>query len=731
MVVTEKVELQGRFLSFETGKVAKQADGACLVRFGDTTVLATLCFQSKPREGVDFLPLTVDYRENTYAGGRIPGGWFKREGRPTEKEILTCRLIDRPFRPLFPDGYTHETQIIAMVLSADSDNDPDILAINAASTALALSNCPFQEVVGAVRVSRVDGALVVNPTHTQREVADLEIVVAGTKDAIVMVEAGAKQVPESVILDALDVAHAAIRDIVAAQIRLREVAGKAKLSWTPPPTPWPSEFAETIRNQWAAPLGEALRVRGKMAQKQAIDGVEQRALAAIPADEAPVQAPWVKAILRELIAELFREAVLHDKERLDGRAFNTIRQVTCEVGLLARTHGSALFTRGETQALVTCTLGTSDDVQIVEAFEGESHQRFLLHYNFPPFSVGEVKFLRGPGRREIGHGALARRALSSLLPDKETFPYTLRVVSDILESNGSSSMATVCGATLAMMDAGVPLATPIAGIAMGLVSDGARFGVLTDIAGQEDHYGDMDFKVAGSRTGITALQMDIKVSGLSREILEQALEQARQARIELLDTMSAALDQPRPDISVFAPRIITIRVDTERIRDIIGPGGKTIRAICEQTGAKINIEDDGLVEIATPDGEAAERAIQIIQGLTRQPQIGEVFDGVVKRIEPYGAFVEILPNHDGLLHISELAYERTREVTDVLKLGDTIQVKIIGIDGNDRIKLSRKALLPKPDGFVEEEPRRPPRRDEGGHRGPRSGDRGDRRPRSR
>lgn len=731
MAVTQSVELQGRSLHFETGGIAKQADGACLIRLGDTVVLATACFQDKPREGVSFLPLTVDYRENTYAGGRIPGGFFKREGRPTEKEILTCRLIDRPMRPLFPDGYSHETQIIATVLSADGDNDPDVLAINAASAALVISNCPFDKVVGAVRVARVDGDLVINPTYAQRDAADLEIVVAGTQEALVMVEAGAKEVPEDAILDALDAAHAAIREIVASQVRLREAAGKPKMAWSPPELPWPTEFEQTIRDEWTGALDEALRIRGKMAQKAAVDEVEQQVLAAIPAEEAATQAPWAKAILRNMVADQFRHAVLHRRERLDGRAFDTIRPVSCQVGWLPRTHGSALFTRGETQALVTCTLGTSDDVQIIEAFEGESQQRFLLHYNFPPFSVGEVKFLRGPGRREIGHGVLARRAIAGLLPDKEGFPYTLRVVSDILESNGSSSMATVCGASLAMMDAGVPLATPVAGIAMGMVSDGERFAILTDIAGQEDHFGDMDFKVAGSPAGITALQMDIKIAGLSREIMAQALEQARVARLQILESMATAIDRPRPDISIYAPRIVTIRIDPERIRDIIGPGGKTIRAICEQTGARINVEDDGLVEIATPDGEASEKAIQIIEGLTRQPQVGEVFDGVVKRIEPYGAFVEILPNNDGLLHISELAYERTREVTDVLKLGDTVKVKIIGIDSNDRIKLSRKALMPKPEGFTEEEPRRPPRRDDGGDRGSRSGDRGDRRPRRR
>jgi len=747
MEVIERAELGGRTLELATGKLAKQADGACLVRFGETIVLVTACYLKTPNARGDFLPLTVDYREYTYAGGRIPGGWFKREGRPTEKEILTSRLIDRPLRPLFPDGYTQETQIIAGVLSADGVNDSDVLAINGASTALMVSGCPFDSPVGAVRVGLVDGELVVNPTHEQRATARLEIVVAGTEDAVVMVEAGAKGVSEAEILDAIDTAHAAIKTIIAAQRRLQAACGTPKPTWTPPPPVWPSTFAEAIHDQFFGPLAKALRVRGKLAQYAAIDEVEEAAVASIPEDERGEKGPWAKAVIHEMVREQFRHAILDRNERLDGRAFDQIRPVTCEVGLLPRTHGSALFTRGETQALVTCTLGTSDDVQIIEALEGDSKHRFLLHYNFPPFSVGEVKFLRGPGRREIGHGNLARRALTPVMPAEDAFPYMVRVVSDILESNGSSSMATVCGGALALMDAGVPITAPVAGIAMGLVSDGTRFAVLTDIAGQEDHEGDMDFKVAGTRDGITALQMDIKISGLSREVMERALEQARRGRLQLLNTMAAALASPRAEISVYAPRIVTMYIHPDKIRDVIGPGGKTIRAICEQTGAKINIEDDGRVEIATPDGEAAQKAVQIIEALTRQPQVGEIFEGTVKRIEPFGAFLEILPNQDGLLHISEIAWERTREVTDVLKLGDKLTVKIIGIDANDRIKLSRRALLPPPPrpegaegegqgaeggegGERSERPYRP-RSENRGERGPRrsSGDRrgGDRR----
>ena len=729
MEVTERVDIEGRALELEVGKVAKQADGACLVRFGETLVLVTACFRKDSREGVDFLPLTVDYRESTYAGGRIPGGWFKREGRPTEKEILTSRLIDRPLRPLFPKGYTQETQIVGSVLSADGANDPDVLAINGASAALMISGCPFDKPVGAARVALVEGRLVANPTHEQRAASQLEIVVAGTEDAVVMVEAAARGVSEAQILDAIDVE---IQKIIDMQEELRKKVGKPKPAWITPTARWPEEFAASIRQQFAAPLDEALRVRGKLAQGEAVDKVEEDAVASLPEGERAEHGPWVRAILHDMVKEQFRRAVLVKGERLDGRAFDEVRTVTCEVGLLPRTHGSALFTRGETQALVTCTLGTSEDVQVIEALEGESQQRFLLHYNFPPFSVGEVKFMRGPGRREIGHGNLARRALTPAIPVKDAFPYTLRVVSDILESNGSSSMATVCGGTLSLMDAGVPIAAPVAGVAMGLVSDGTRHAVLTDIAGQEDHYGDMDFKVAGTRDGINALQMDIKITGLPREVMERALEQARRGRLHLLDIMEATIARPRPDISSYAPRIITITINPDNIRDVIGPGGKTIRAIQEQTGARINIEDDGRVEIATADEAAAAKAVQIIEGLTRQPQMGEIFEGTVKRIEPYGAFVEILPNRDGLLHVSELAYERTREVTDVVKLGDKIKVKIIGIDGNDRIKLSHRALLPPPEGFnaeaadAEGERPRRPHGDRPGGRG-RDRDRGPRR----
>ncbi len=694
MGYSRTVDIDGRQIRFELGELAKQADGATVVSLNDTMVLVTACASTEPRPGAGFLPLTVDYRENTYAGGRIPGGWFKREGRPTEREILTCRVIDRPIRPLFPEGYFRDTQVIGLVLSADGENDPDVLALNGASMSLmAAPRIPFTTPIGGVRVGRIDGRFVAFPTHSERESSDLDLVVAGTENAIVMVECGARELPESVILDALEFAHGVIRTLIATQKELVEEMGVVKEPFEPQPKPWPEELERSVRERWTAPLTDALRVRGKLAQKDAIKGVEQQAMEALPEESRDEQDGWVKEILHAMVKEITRETILGERQRLDGRAFDEIRPVACQAGLLPRTHGSALFTRGETQALVTCTLGTKEDAQIIEAFEGESHQRFLLHYNFPPFSVGEVRFLRSPSRREIGHGNLARRALTPVLPGEDEFPYTIRVVSDILESNGSSSMATVCGGSMSLMDAGVPLKKAVAGVAMGLVSDGERYAVLTDIAGQEDHYGDMDFKVAGTRDGITALQMDIKIAGLSRQIMEEALEQANRARMFLLDRMAEAIPEPRADISPYAPRIFTMKVDPDVIRLIIGPGGKTIRGIVDATGARIEVEDDGTVRIATNDQEAADKAMEIINAITKQPEVGEVYDGVVKRLEPYGAFVEILPNQDGLLHISEISTERIPDIRDVLSEGDTIKVKIIGIDGNDRIKLSHRVLI--------------------------------------
>jgi polyribonucleotide nucleotidyltransferase len=535
--------------------------------------------------------------------------------------------------------------------------------------------------------------LVVFPTFAELKESELDLVVAGTEDALAMVECGATELPESVILDALDLAHQEIKKIIALQHEIVAELGVVKAEFAAEPNPWPDDFAEDLKSRWTEELREALKVHGKFEQKDAINAVREKALAELGEDEADEKTPWVKKTFGSMVKAITRETILDQRERLDGRAFDQIRPVTCEVGVLPRAHGSALFTRGETQAIVTCTLGTSDDTQLIESVEGDRRESFMLHYNFPPFSVGEARFLRGPGRREIGHGALARRALTPVIPDAEEFPYTLRLVSDILESNGSSSMASVCGGSMSMMDAGAPIKSAVAGIAMGLVSDGDRYGVLTDIAGQEDHYGDMDFKVAGTATGITALQMDIKVEGLSRQILEEAMEQARVGRLQLLDSMAQAISEGRDDISEYAPRIIQIKIDVDKIRNVIGPGGKMIRHIVDTTGAKINVEDDGTVQIATSDGEAAQKAIEMVQSLTRVPEIGEEFNGIVRRIEPYGAFVEILPNHDGLVHISELSLERIPDIRDVLSEGDELKVRIIDIDANDRIKLSRRVIL--------------------------------------
>jgi len=693
MIHRTSIPVGTRSLEIEIGKIARQADGAAVVRYGDTVVLATAVFAKEPKENADFFPLTVDYRENTYAAGRIPGGWFKREGRPTEKEILTSRLIDRPLRPLFPGGFTHETQVIAFVLSADGQNDPDILAMNAASIALTCSLVPFYSPIGAVRVGSIDGQFVLNPTNAERDKSEIDLIVAGTEEAVVMVEASAREVTERRMLDAIQFGHEAIQRIVAGQKDLQSKGGFEKPAWLAPDAYSREVFAD-VRKQWEAPMRAALTMSGKIASYAEIKALRKAAVAVIPEELGERRQQTARAI-DDLVKILTREIILNERKRLDGRAFDEVRPISCEVGLLPRTHGSALFTRGETQALVTATLGTSDDAQIIEEYEGESEHTFLLHYNFPPFSVGETKFMRGPSRRDIGHGNLARRALSTVLPTDDSFPYTVRVVSDILESNGSSSMATVCGGTLALMDAGVPIKSPIAGVAMGLVGEGDRFAILTDIAGQEDHYGDMDFKVAGSAEGITALQMDIKIKGLPRAVLEQALEQAHAGRLHILEKMSSALERPRPNISPYAPRIFTMQIPRDRIRDVIGSGGKTIRSIIEETGCKIDVEDSGKVSIASSDEAAALRAIQIIEGLTQEPEIGKVYTGKVRRVEPYGAFVEILPGQDGLVHISELAPYRVRQTTDVVKEGDEVTVKIIAVDPTGKIKLSRKQALSK------------------------------------
>ena len=687
-----EIQIGSRSITLETGKLAKQADGAVLVRSGDTVVLVTACRAPSAREGIDFLPLTVDYREYTYASGRIPGGFFKREGKPTEKEVLTSRLIDRPIRPLFAPGWRYETQVIALLLSADTENDSDVLAITGASAALAVSSIPFQKTIAGVRVGMVGGQFVINPTFAQRKESTLDLVVAGTKDGIVMVEAGAKEVSESEAVAALEAAHAAIKQIVAGIEELARDAGKKKLAVQKKEIG--HDFYREVEEKVYVPLSEAMRIRGKLENYDRVDQLLEEFVASIPEGEVQRRLE-AKEIFHELKEKVLRDEVLERGHRLDGRRFDEIRPIWCEAGVLPRTHGSVVFTRGETQALVTCTLGTADDEQKVEHVSGEFYKRFMLHYNFPPFSVGEVAFLRGPGRREVGHGALAERSLAAVVPDEDKFAYTVRIVSDILESNGSSSMASVCGGSMAMMDAGVPLKAPVAGIAMGLIMDEktGRYAVLSDIAGAEDHYGDMDFKVAGTSSGITALQMDIKVAGVTAEIMSKALEQARQGRMHILGEMAKTISEPRKAMSTFAPRIVTIRIPVDKIRDVIGPGGKTIRSIIERTGVKIDVEDDGKVNVASSDGDSAQKAIGIIQELTATPELNKTYMGKVQRITDFGAFVEIMPGTDGLLHVSEIATHRVKDVRDELKEGQQILVKVINIDPTGKIRLSRKALL--------------------------------------
>jgi polyribonucleotide nucleotidyltransferase len=692
MKQTATVELAGgKILQIETGHLAKQAQGSAIVRLGDNVVLGTACAAPDPREGIDFFPLTVDYREYTYAGGRIPGGFIKREGRPSEREILTARQIDRPIRPLFPEGFRNETQVISLVLSADTENDPDVLAINAASTALTLSEIPFHGPVGAVRVGLVHDEYLVNPTYEQMRDSLLNIMVVGTAEGIVMVESGAKEVSEEQVLGAIEFAHEQIRKICAAISGLAAQAGKKKLEVKAPE--FDQAYYDQLKSRVGAELKDALDTKkhGKLESYDLIKQIKNRLKEELPeGDEAAEEK--LKHYYETLRERIFREQVTSERVRPDHRAFDEIRAISIEVGVLPRTHGSAIFTRGETQALVTTTLGTPDDAQRIERFEGETKKRFMLHYNFPPFSVGEVGRMTGVGRREVGHGALAERAISAVLPDVEKWPYAMRVVSDILESNGSSSMASVCGASLSLMDAGVPLSAAVAGVAMGLVKEQDSYAILTDIAGAEDHYGDMDFKVAGTRKGITALQMDIKVMGITSRIMHEALEQARRGRLFILDKMEETITGGREQISTFAPRIYTLQIPVDKIRDLIGPGGKMIRSIIEETGVKIDVDDSGRVNVASNDGPSAQRAIQRINDLTAVPEVGKTYLGKVVRLAEFGAFVEIIPGTDGLLHISEIAEHRVKEVKDELKEGDQVLVKVLGIEGN-RIKLSRKAIL--------------------------------------
>jgi polyribonucleotide nucleotidyltransferase len=722
MFLKQAINLGGREFSIETGRIAKQADGAVLVQQGETVVLVTAVSARKAREGVDFFPLTVDYREYGYAAGRIPGGYFKREGRPTEKEILTCRLTDRPIRPLFPEGYQHETQIISMVMSADEENEPDVLSITGASAALYLSDIPFHNPIAGVRVGLVEGKYVVNPTYDQQRDSLLNLIVAGSEEAIVMVEAGAKEVSEEVMLEALMFAHGEIKKLCQLQRSMFEALGIKKREFQPKPVN--ETLLREIAEKYTGEMREALNVqnKSKIESYAAIDGLKKKVVEGYPEDKPEVRGE-AGVLFDHLKEAIFRDDILNNRRRPDGRRFSEIRPITIEAGWLPRTHGSSLFTRGETQAVVTATLGTSQDVQYVDSLEnGEFKRRFMLNYNFPPFSVGETGRTGNPGRREIGHGALAHRALEAVVPGEEEWPYVVRVVSDITESNGSSSMATVCGGCLAMMDAGVPLKAPVAGVAMGLVMEEKKFAILTDIAGAEDHYGDMDFKVAGTRNGITALQMDIKVAGLNPQILADALEQAKKGRLFILDKMDEVLPEPRKEISKYAPRIMTLQINPDKIRDVIGPGGKMIKSIVERTGAKIDVEDSGRISIATANGEAGEMAMQIIRDLTAEAEIGKTYLGTVSRIVDFGAFIEILPGLDGLLHVSEIADYRVRDVRDELEEGQQVMVKCIGIEGN-KVRLSRKVLLNEGKGEGNESrgegrgegrgrSRRPPQNDE-------------------
>jgi len=736
MELKESAQLGGIEFSIETGKVAKQADGAVIVRYGDTMVLVA-AVGSKPREGIDFFPLTVEYREYGYAAGRIPGNYFRREGRPSEKETLTSRLIDRPIRPLFTEGYNSETQVVAFVLSADESYDSDVLALTGASAALYLSDIPFETPIAGVRVGLIEDRFIVNPSYDQTRASQLNLIVAGSEEAIVMVEAGAKEVSEDVMVEALMFGHNEIKKLCRLQKDMRQKLGITKREVVKP------ELDSAMMSEIEARITDSLRdaldttKRDKLESYSLVDKLKEETCAAYPEEDAGKRA-MAKKIFDHLKEKIFREDILNRRHRPDGRRFSEIRPISIEVGWLPRTHGSALFTRGETQAIVTTTLGTSEDIQYMDDLEkGEIKRRFLLAYNFPHFSVGETGRMGGTSRRETGHGALARRALEPMLPGDDEWPYIIRVVSDITESNGSSSMASVCGGTLAMMDAGVPIKRPVAGVAMGLVMEGNKYAILTDIAGAEDHYGDMDFKVTGTRDGITALQMDIKVAGINARILADALQQARDGRLYILEKMDAVLPAPRPEISQFAPRILTIQIPVDKIREVIGPGGKVIRGLVEKTGCKIDVEDTGRINIASANLEQAEAAKRAIEEITAVPEVNKTYLGTVQRIADFGAFVEIMPGTDGLLHVSEIAEYRVANVRDELEEGQQLLVKVINVDPSGKIRLSRKAVLREERGEPAEEGGdrqhddregrgdRPPR-DDRGPRGPRPG--GDRRP---
>jgi len=688
----ESIKLGDKELTVETGRVAKQADGSVVIQYGDTMLLVAAVAASSAREGIDFFPLTVEYRESTYAAGRIPGNYFRREGRPGEKEVITCRMIDRPCRPLFAEGFRNETQVIASVISADTDNNPDVLAITGASCALYLSDIPFMNPIAGVRIGLIEGRYIINPTYDEVRESRLNLVVAGTEEAIVMVEAGASEVSEEIMLEALMLAHKEINRLCRWQKELYKALDIQKREVVA--SPLDEEMLGEVQRNYADRLRAALDTTGqeKRDSYSAVDALKKEVVDSYPEDQ-PERRSMAKKVFDNLKETIFRDDILNNRRRPDGRRFSEIRPISCEVGWLPRTHGSALFTRGETQAMVTTTLGTKEDEQYIDDIEkGEVKRRFLLHYNFPHYSVGEVGRFGSSSRREIGHGVLARRAIEPVLPDASEFPYTLRIVADITESNGSSSMATVCGGILSLMDAGVPLKAPVAGVAMGLVMEGNKYAILTDIAGAEDHYGDMDFKVTGTKEGITALQMDIKIGGINAQIMAEALEQARKGRLHILGVMAEALAESREEISLHAPRIIQIKINPDKIRDVIGPGGKMIRSLVEETGAKIDVSDDGTISIATSSGEAAEAAVARIRGITAEADIGQTYMGTVSRIVDFGAFVEIFPGTDGLLHISEIADRRVKDVRDELKEGQQILVKCIGKEGN-KIKLSRKAVL--------------------------------------
>ncbi|UCF62948.1 MAG: polyribonucleotide nucleotidyltransferase [bacterium] len=690
MIIKKERDIGGKTLSIETGKMAKQANGSAVVRYGDTMVLVTATCNKEPREDVDFFPLSVEYQEKTYAAGKIPGGFFKREGRPSEKEILSARLIDRPLRPLFPDGFKNETQVVAFVLSSDRENDGDVLGTLGASVALSISDIPFEGPIAAVRVGRIAGELIINPTYSQTNESDLELIIAGTEDSILMVEGESREVSEQDMIAALKFGHQFIKEIIDLEKEIIQEFSPTKLEIVPPEIP--QDLLQKVDEFARKKIKKAIQETDKKNRHEALREILKEAESTYP-EEFENYASMIKEQLHQIEKEEMRSMIINESRRLDGRGMDDIRDISCETSILPRAHGSALFTRGQTQSLGVTTLGTKIDEQIVETLEGESSKSYMLHYNFPPFSVGEVRFFRGPGRREIGHGNLAERSLKTILPSDESFPYTIRIVSDILESNGSSSMASVCSGSLCLMDAGVPVKCHVAGIAMGLIKEDKEVRILTDILGDEDHLGDMDFKVAGTREGITAFQMDIKISGLSFEIMEEALEKAHSARLKILDIMESTIDKPKADISPYAPRIITLMIPTDRIGEVIGPSGKVIRGIIEETGVKIDIDDSGLTVIASPDVEMANLAKKRIETIIEEPETGKVYEATVKRIMNFGAFAEFLPGKEGLIHISELDASHVKTVTDVVKIGDKVHVILKEIDREGRYNLSRKAFL--------------------------------------